>query len=323
MNWVSDCSPAAGCIAISRTRCANTSTRRSMRSCRAAGLETKPSRLLDANSGTSPRSRSVAVKSGSGRRSRASSSTSATPFASCGVTPRSRSSPSSFSGSVSAPTRLSSASSTPSCSRRCRSAIPIASSGSCARTPGDGSSRSWSVDDYEALQDLPALDELTTYEAAFARSSYKLTGDAEPDRVAGVMVPANFFPFLGVSPLLGRTFTEEECRLNGPGAVILSHGLWQRRYSARPDVIGRQVIVNDRPAHDRGSHAALVRLRGRLRAGHADRRLHAGRLRRSSRLGQYDGRHRQAPSRPDGRCDAVGDQRHPRATGIRACRRGG
>ena len=109
-------------------------------------------------------------------------------------------------------------------------------------------SRSWSVADYEALRDLPALDELTTYEAAFARSSYKLTGDAEPDRVAGVMVPANFFPFLGISPLLGRTFTEEECRLNGPGAVILSHGLWQRRYSARADVIGRHVIVNDRPA---------------------------------------------------------------------------
>lgn len=108
--------------------------------------------------------------------------------------------------------------------------------------------RSWTVADYENLRDMQAFEDLTTYEAAFARSSYKLTGDADPDRVAGVMVSANFFPFLGASPLLGRTFTDEECRLNGPGAVILSHGLWQRRYSSRPDVIGRQVIVNDRPA---------------------------------------------------------------------------
>ena len=66
-------------------------------------------------------------------------------------------------------------------------------------------SRSWSVADYEALQALPALDELTTYEAAFARSSYKLTGDAEPDRVAGVMVASpTSLPFLGAQPALGR-----------------------------------------------------------------------------------------------------------------------
>ena len=56
--------------------------------------------------------------------------------------------------------------------------------------------RSWTVADYENLRDLQAFEDLTTYEAAFARSSYKLTGDADPDRVAGVMVPANFFPFL-------------------------------------------------------------------------------------------------------------------------------
>jgi len=108
--------------------------------------------------------------------------------------------------------------------------------------------RSWTVADYENLRDMEAFEELTTYEAAFARSSYKLSGDADPDRVAGVMVAASFFPFLGASPLLGRPFTDAECRLNGPGAVILSHGLWQRRYSGRSDVIGRQLMVNDRPA---------------------------------------------------------------------------
>jgi predicted permease len=114
-------------------------------------------------------------------------------------------------------------------------------------TPGL-SGRTSTVATYEALTAMSSFEELTTYEAFFARSSYKLTGDGEPDRVAGVMVPANFFPFLGVAPLLGRTFTEEECRQNGAGAAILSHSLWERRYSSDPRVIGRQVVVNDRAA---------------------------------------------------------------------------
>jgi predicted permease len=101
---------------------------------------------------------------------------------------------------------------------------------------------------YEALRELRTFEEITTFEAFFARSSYKLTGDREPDRVAGVMIPANFFPFLGVAPVLGRTFTEEECQLNGPGAAVLSHGLWERRYSSDPGVVGRTLVVNDRAA---------------------------------------------------------------------------
>lgn len=108
--------------------------------------------------------------------------------------------------------------------------------------------RFWTVAEYEQLREMKVFEDVTTYEGAFARSSYKLTGDGEPDRVAGVMVPSNFFPFLGVSPLLGRSFTEAECQASGPGAVILSHGLWQRRFGSRPDIVGRQVVVNDRAA---------------------------------------------------------------------------
>jgi predicted permease len=108
--------------------------------------------------------------------------------------------------------------------------------------------RSWEVADYEKLREMNAFEDLTTYEMAFARSSYKLSGDADPDRVAGVMVAQNFFSFLGRPPIVGRSFTEAECQLSGPGAVILSHSLWQRRYSGRTDVIGRQVMINDRAA---------------------------------------------------------------------------
>jgi predicted permease len=112
-------------------------------------------------------------------------------------------------------------------------------------TPGL-SGRTHRVSTYEALTEMRSLEDITTYEAFFARSSYKLTGDLEPDRVAGVMVPDNFFPFLGVAPALGRTFNKQEMEVNGPGAVILSHSLWERRYSSDPNVIGREIVVNDR-----------------------------------------------------------------------------
>jgi predicted permease len=111
------------------------------------------------------------------------------------------------------------------------------------------SGRTSQVSTYEALEKMESFEETTTYEAFFARSSYKLAGDRlEPDRVSGVMVPANFFPILGVKPFLGRTFTEEECLRDGPGAVMLSYDLWVRRYSADPKIIGRQMRVNDRAA---------------------------------------------------------------------------
>lgn len=108
--------------------------------------------------------------------------------------------------------------------------------------------RAVTVATYEALAELRTFEGLTTFEAFFARSSFKLTGDKEPDRVVGVMVAANFFPFLGVTPMLGRTFSGEECLLNGPGAAILSYDLWERRYASDPGVIGQTVVVNDRAA---------------------------------------------------------------------------
>lgn len=70
------------------------------------------------------------------------------------------------------------------------------------------------------------------------------TGE-ESERVGGYHVSASFFSVLGVQPILGRTFLPEEDR---PGAdvVIIGHGLWRRRFSSDPDVVGRQITVNGR-----------------------------------------------------------------------------
>jgi predicted permease len=81
--------------------------------------------------------------------------------------------------------------------------------------------------------------------AALRWQDYSLTGDGEPEKVAGHAVTANFFPLLGVEPGLGRNFLAEE---DSPGAnkvVVLSHGLWQRRYGADRSVVGREILLND------------------------------------------------------------------------------
>src|SRR5215831_5639317 len=57
-----------------------------------------------------------------------------------------------------------------------------------------------------------------------------LTADGAPEQVIGRRVTANFFDVLGVQPILGRTFTEQEDRTD-PNLVIISFALWQRRYA--------------------------------------------------------------------------------------------
>ena len=75
----------------------------------------------------------------------------------------------------------------------------------------------------------------------------KLTGQGEPERLSGVPVSANFFQLLGVQPRLGRLFTAEECKWNGPKVVLLGHGLWVRRFASDPGIVGRALTLNDEP----------------------------------------------------------------------------
>ena len=72
-----------------------------------------------------------------------------------------------------------------------------------------------------------------------------ITGD-DPERVLGRFVTASFFPTLGVQPFLGRGFTEAEDHPGGPRVMVLSHGLWQRRFGAA-DPIGKSINYNGEP----------------------------------------------------------------------------
>jgi putative ABC transport system permease protein len=83
--------------------------------------------------------------------------------------------------------------------------------------------------------------------AAWRTAAFTLTGVGEPLRVNGQLVSAEFFPVLGISPLLGRTISEQDDRPNAPSVAILSYELWQSRFAGDPNTIGRIVQLNDRP----------------------------------------------------------------------------
>ncbi len=74
--------------------------------------------------------------------------------------------------------------------------------------------------------------------AAMAQRSFNLTGAGEPERFDGRKVSANLFTILGVEPVLGRNFLPEEDK-PGSRVVILSYGVWQRRFGGDPGIIGR------------------------------------------------------------------------------------
>jgi len=72
-----------------------------------------------------------------------------------------------------------------------------------------------------------------------------LTGGGEAERVFGRAVTRSFFTTLRAPFHIGRGFSADEDRPGGAPAVILSHGLWQRRYGADPALVGRTVTYND------------------------------------------------------------------------------
>ena len=82
---------------------------------------------------------------------------------------------------------------------------------------------------------------------AFQGQGVNLTDGDEPERIQGMSVSANFFETLGVNPLKGRGFSPEEERPGNNSVVILSHGLWQRRFGSDPSILDRTLMLNGTP----------------------------------------------------------------------------
>lgn len=77
-------------------------------------------------------------------------------------------------------------------------------------------------------------------------SLFNLKGDSQnaPQALYGLYVSASLFPTLGVTPLIGRNILPEENQLGREHEVILSYGLWARRFNSDRNVIGRSLVAN-------------------------------------------------------------------------------
>src|SRR6516164_6367011 len=82
--------------------------------------------------------------------------------------------------------------------------------------------------------------------AAYAWQEVNLTGDHEPQKVQAFGVTANLFATIGVMPEKGRAFLEEEQEPGRDREIILSYGLWTQRYGSDPQIVGKNIKVDDK-----------------------------------------------------------------------------
>jgi predicted permease len=114
---------------------------------------------------------------------------------------------------------------------------------------GDMSAKTTQVDyllDYRGKNE--SFEDLAAYFAFYGVGDAKVVGNGEPERLTSVPVSQNFFSLLGVEPEIGRQFSADECKWNGPRAVMLSHGLWERRFASDPKIVGSALPFDGGPA---------------------------------------------------------------------------
>ena len=83
--------------------------------------------------------------------------------------------------------------------------------------------------------------------AAFFDLNVNLTGDGEPEEVPGQLATTNLFSLLGVNAIKGRTFVPDDGKNPQAPVIVIGYDLWQRRFGGDPNIVGRKVILNNRP----------------------------------------------------------------------------
>lgn len=110
---------------------------------------------------------------------------------------------------------------------------------------GGESSMTYSTDAMlEFQRQTRSFQQVTGYFAFSGPDNVKLITTGQPQPISGLSVAGNFFPTLGVQPLLGRQFTSEECLKNSRPVTILSFAFWKRRFGANPAIVGQTINLD-------------------------------------------------------------------------------
>ena len=83
--------------------------------------------------------------------------------------------------------------------------------------------------------------------AVAAPNAYNVTGFGDPEQVQALLVSHEYFPLLGVQPVVGRAFSADEDRAGGADVVMLSYGYWQKHFGANADAVGKSVTLDGKP----------------------------------------------------------------------------
>ena len=106
-----------------------------------------------------------------------------------------------------------------------------------------GRSTSTSIPKFLAWSRAQSLEAIAAHD--FGGPGLNLESGDRPEQVRGVQATRDYFRVLGATMTLGRTFSGDEDHPGGPKVVVLTHGLWNIRFAADPDVIGRSIRLND------------------------------------------------------------------------------
>jgi putative ABC transport system permease protein len=128
--------------------------------------------------------------------------------------------------------------------------LPFRDSGRLVFIANGNEFTSTQTEHYSDLRGLNrSFTDLAGWNAFYRAGDSELTGIGESERLTSVPVTENLFALLGVQPAIGRSFTTEECqgRYSAPPAMLLSYSFWRRRFDSDPSVVGRKLMLNNRP----------------------------------------------------------------------------
>lgn len=117
------------------------------------------------------------------------------------------------------------------------------------RAAGGLSAETYTADVYREFQrNNQSFQAVTSYQTFYNSLQYKLTGSGEPRQLDAVEVAGNFFPTLGITPALGRNFSEDETLKGGRHVAMLSYYFWKTQFASDPNVLGKTIEIDTSPA---------------------------------------------------------------------------